>query len=68
MDFVVDQLADGSRFRSLTVVDIYTRECLAIESGQKLSGEDVVRTLNRIKISRGVPKVVHCDNGSELSS
>jgi transposase InsO family protein len=31
MDFVADQLADGRRFRSLTVVDIYTRECLAIE-------------------------------------
>jgi len=43
MDFVADQLADGRRFRSLTVVDIYTRECLAIESEQRLKGEDVVR-------------------------
>ena len=43
MDFVADQLADGRRFRSLTVVDIYTRECLAIESEQGLKGEDVVR-------------------------
>jgi putative transposase len=68
MDFVADQLADGRRFRSLTVVDIYTRECLAIESEQRLKGEDVVRTLNRIKLSRGVPKMVHCDNGSEFSS
>ena len=42
MDFVADQLADGRRFRSLTVVDIYTRECLAIESEQRLKGEDVV--------------------------
>jgi putative transposase len=62
MDFVADQLADGRRFRSLTVVDIYTRECLAIESEQRLKGEDVVRELNRIKMSRGVPKMVHCDN------
>ena len=68
MDFVADQLADGSRFRSLTVVDIYTRECLAIESGQKLKGEDVVRALNRIKVRRGVPKMVFCDNGSEFCS
>jgi putative transposase len=68
MDFVADQLADGSRFRSLTVVDIYTRECLAIESGQKLKGEDVVRTLNRIQVNRGAPKMVHCDNGSEFCS
>jgi putative transposase len=68
MDFVADQLADGRRFRSLTVVDIYTRECLMIESEQRLKGADVVRALNRIKVSRGVPKMVHCDNGSEFSS
>jgi putative transposase len=68
MDFVADQLADGRRFRSLTVVDIYTRECLAIESEQRLKGEDVVRVLNRIKIIRGVPKRMFCDNGSEFSS
>jgi hypothetical protein len=49
-------------------VDIYTRECLAIEPEQRLKGEDVVRVLNRIKITRGVPKMVHCDNGSEFSS
>jgi putative transposase len=68
MDFVADQLADGRRFRALTVVDIYTRECLAIESEQRLKGEDVVRVLNRIKVSRGVPKMIHCDNGSEFCS
>ena len=68
MDFVADQLADGRRFRSLTVVDIYTREYLAIESEQRLKGEDVVLALNRIKIQRGVPKFVFCDNGSEFSS
>ena len=66
MDFVADQLADGRRFRSLTVVDIYTRECLAIESEQRLKGEDVVLVLNRIKIKRGVPKLLYCDNGSDF--
>lgn len=68
MDFVADQLADGRRFRSLTVVDIYTRECLAIKSEQGLKGEDVVMALSRIKIQRGVPKFPCCDNGSEFSS
>ena len=68
MDFVADQLADGRRFRSLTVVDIYTRECLAIESEQRLKGEDVVRVLNRTKSQRGVPRMLYCDNGSEFSS
>jgi len=59
MDFVADQPADGRRFRSLTVVDIYTRECLAIESEQRLKGKDVVLALNRIQIQRGVPKFVY---------
>ena len=68
MDFVADQLADGRRFRALTVVDIYTRECLAIECEQRLKGEDVVLVLNRIKNQRGVPKMLYCDNGSEFSS
>jgi len=67
MDFVSDQLCDGRRFRALTVVDIYTRESLAIEAGQSLRGEDVVRVLNRLKLERGVPKVLFCDNGSEFT-
>jgi putative transposase len=68
MDFVGDKRTEGRRFRSLTVVDIYTWECLAIESEQRLKGEDVVRVLNRIKLQRGVPKMLYCDNGSEFSS
>src|SRR5713226_6170620 len=68
MDFVADQLADGRRFRALTVVDNYTRESLAIEVGQSLKGEDVVTVLNRIKAQRGSPKMLFCDNGTEFSS
>ena len=68
MDFVSDQVQDGTRFRSLTIVDVYTREAVAIEVAQSLKGDDVVRTLNRLKLSRGVPKVVFCDNGSEFTS
>jgi putative transposase len=67
LDFVSDQLCDGRRFRSLTIVDIYTREGLAIEVGQSLKGEDVVRVLSRLKEQRGVPKVLFCDNGSEFT-
>ena len=58
LDFIADQLADGRRFRALTVVDIYTRESLAIESGQSMKGEDVVRVLNRIRLQRGSPKML----------
>lgn len=47
-------------------VDIYTQECLAIESEQRLKGEDAVMVLNRIKTHRGAPKMLYCDNGSEF--
>jgi putative transposase len=68
LDFVADQLADGRRFRALTVVDIFTRESLAIELGQSLKGDDVVRVLSRICSQRAVPKMLFCDNGSEFTS
>jgi putative transposase len=68
MDFVADQLADGRRFRALTMVDVYTRESLAIEVGQRLKGEDVVRVLQRVLKDRGAPQTLFCDNGSEFTS
>src|SRR5665213_3606250 len=68
MDFVSDQLQDGTRFRSLTIVDVYTREAVAIDAGQSLKGDDVVRVLNRLKSSRGIPKALYCDNGGEFTS
>ena len=68
LDFVADQLADGRRFRALTVLDIFTRESLAIEVGQRLKGEDVVGALNQIRQKRGTPKLLFCDNGSEFTS
>nr|WP_186265382.1 IS3 family transposase [Burkholderia gladioli] len=67
MDFVADQLADGSKFRTLTVVDVFTKEALAIEVGQRLKGEHVVSALNRIVARRGAPRHVFVDNGSEFS-
>jgi hypothetical protein len=48
MDFVADRLANGRRLRSLTVVDIYTRECLAIKSEQRLKGEDALLVLRGV--------------------
>jgi putative transposase len=68
MDFVADALFDGRRLRALTIVDNYTRECLAIDVGQRLTGEDVVATLNRIKAVRGLPQTIKVDNGSEFIS
>lgn len=67
LDFVSDQLVDGRRFRALTIVDIYTRESLAIEVGAHLKGADVVRVLNQVKNGRGTPRFLFCDNGSEFT-
>jgi putative transposase len=67
MDFVSDQTAAGKRFRALTIIDVFTRECLAIEPGQSLGGVDVVAVLGRIAATRGAPRRIYCDNGSEFS-
>ena len=67
MDFDSDQLCDSRRFRAQSIVDIYIRESLALEAGQSLRGEDVVRVLNRLKLERNVPKVLFFDNRSEFS-
>jgi putative transposase len=67
MDFVSDQTAARARFRALTVVDAFTRKRLTIEPGQKLGGADVVSVLRRISTEHGVPKHIHCNNGSELA-
>ena len=68
MDFVADELADGRRFRTLTVLDLYTRECLDIAVGHGLTGQDVVRTLERLRFDRGLPQRIYCDNGTEFVS
>jgi putative transposase len=67
LDFVADQLADGTRFGALTVVDVFSREALAIEVGQRLGGEHVVAVLNRLAAQRQAPKYLFVDNGSEFS-
>lgn len=63
-----DALFDGRKLRMLTVVDCFTRECLAIDIGQSLKGEDVVATLTRICAERGLPATIKTDNGSEFIS
>jgi putative transposase len=68
MDFVADQLADGRRFRTLTVLDLYTRQCLDLAVGRRLTGQDVAATLERLRFDRGLPQRIYCDNGSEFVS
>lgn len=68
MDFAADALFNGKRFRVLTVVDNFSRECLAAEAGQSLKGEQVVAVLDRLKYTRGTPRSIRVDNGSEFVS
>lgn len=67
MDFVADQLSNGIRFRILTVVDVFTREALAVTPGQRLRAENVIEVLNRLVMQRGAPRRVFVDNGSEFT-
>lgn len=66
MDFVSDALGDGRRFRALTIVDDCTRESPAIEVDTSLPGARVVRVLERLAETRGLPKAIVCDNGPEF--
>jgi putative transposase len=67
MDFMSDSLAAGRNFRTLNIVDDYTRECLAIEVDTSLPGERVTRVLDRLVESGRKPSVIVVDNGPEFA-
>jgi transposase InsO family protein len=65
-DFVQDQTSDGRRLKLLTVVDEFTRECLAIEVERSITGQEVIDTLAYLFELRGAPEFVRSDNGPEF--
>ena len=65
---MTDALSSGRRFRTLNIVDDYTRECLAIEVDTSLGGMRVVRVLEELKQRRGLPRQIRSDNGPEFVS
>jgi len=65
-DFVADRTAQGKAFRMLTVVDEFTRECLAIIVARKLDSTHVLETLGELFVSRGPPEHIRSDNGPEF--
>lgn len=68
MDFVSDQLVGGRRFRVLTLIDLYSRECLALRAGFSLKGGDVADVMDGLKRNGRKPKTITVDNGSEFAS
>lgn len=68
MDFTSDSLESGRGFRTLNVVDDFTRECVAIEVDTSISGERVGRVLDRVIERRGLPTTLIVDNGPEFTS
>ena len=68
MDFVAQRLPDGRWIRVLTVVDQYTRECVALVADNSLSGEKVATALDKALLLRNVPESITVDNGTEFTS
>lgn len=67
-DFVSDKLTDGRSYRILTVIDQFTRECVALEADKSLQGNHVVAALTRAITERGqAPRSITLDNGSEFT-
>jgi putative transposase len=68
MDFVADGLRDGRKLRCLTIVDDFSRECLAIEVDTSINGRRVVAVLERLADLRGLPLSITVDHGPEFES
>lgn len=68
LDFAHDAVAAGRAIRVLSVVDAYTRECLALEVDTSFASRRVTRVLDAIIAQRGAPSSIRCDNGPELTS
>ena len=67
-DFVMDRTRDGRAFRMLTVIDEYTRECLAIRTERRQNQETVLETLSDLFLLHGPPEHLRSDNGAEFTA
>jgi transposase InsO family protein len=68
LDFVHDAAESGRKFRVLSVIDVYTRECLALEVDTSFASRRVTRELEKLVAERGAPEAIRCDNGPEFTS
>jgi len=67
-DFVADRTHDGRSIKMLTVIDEYSRECLAIIVEQRLQSDDVLSCLTELFVRHGIPEYIRSDNGSEFTA
>jgi len=67
-DFVACRTEDGRAVRMLTVIDEYTRECLAIRVVRRIRSDDVIHTLTELFVLNGVPEHIRSDNGPEFTA
>ena len=67
-DFVATRTEDGRPLRILTLIDEYTRECLALKVARKLNSQDVLEQLSYLFIYRGLPGFIRSDNGPEFTA
>jgi len=67
-DFVADRTIEGRPLKILTIIDEYSRECLAIEVGRSIQSIDILERLTELFLERGLPDYIRSDNGPEFAS
>jgi transposase InsO family protein len=67
-DFVMARTSDGRSFRILTLIDEYTRECLALLVDRRITCQDVINQLFNLFVLRGIPEHIRSDNGTEFTA
>ena len=67
-DFVTCRTENGRAVRLLTVIDEFTRECMAIKAARNIRSDDIMHTLTSLFTSNGVPEHIRSDNGPEFTS
>ena len=67
-DFMAARTSDGRPLRILNIMDEYSRECLTIQVGRRLTSEDVLERMRNLFIERGLPDHLRSDNGSEFTA
>src|SRR5207244_1666909 len=65
-DFIYDRTESGGSIKWLSIVDEFTRECLALEAGRRMRSGEVIDVLIELARVRGMPRHIRSDNGAEF--